>query len=271
MVREALDLKDDHGRLAGPDRRHDRTERGVAGQRVAAVQPVDGHPVKFGRLAVGPMVERVAAGAGGDPVAVVLDPKEHRKLCPDGLGDSLKEFALLARAVAHGADDQGCGAVAGIADAIGDHLVGDADGLERVVADRADEAEHLELGRAQMGAHLAAGGMGTGGADRTMEELLGRNAAGQHQRLVAVMQVQPVVGRQVRVQRRAGLVARATDVEERLAPVDEFHLDLVHEPRREHRPVEGEGAREVIAGHGSPGVRGDAGKAVAGHCGGIHR
>jgi len=129
--------------------------------------------------------------------------------------------------------------------ATADQLVSDADRLKGVVADRTDEAEHVQLRRAEVRAHLAAGGMAGPGAEGAVEELLRRDAAGEHERLVAVVEMQPVVRRKMDVQGRRGLVTGPTDVKERLAPVDEFHFDAIHRTPGGHGAIKREGPDDI--------------------------
>ena len=114
------------------------------------------------------------------------------------------------------------------------HLQGDPNGLQRVVTHRAHEAEEVEIRRAEMRTHLATGGMGIRGAQRTVEEHFRRDPAGQHQCLVAIMKVEPILRPQMSCENGARLMAGATNVEEGLAAIDQFHFHLVHSPGGKH-------------------------------------
>ena len=251
VVGEAFDGDDREQRsLAGADPTDEIAERPVAFPGIAPVEAFDRHAVELGGGTRRTIVERLGARVRGDGKAIVLDQEQDGQAGADGLGDGLEHLALLGGAIAHRAHDDGHGSRRSGTTASRHQFMGDADRLERVVAHGTHQTEDVEIRRAEVGAHLPAGGMRPRGAQETVKELNRGNAPGQHQGLVAVVEVQPVVRNQMRGQGRHRLVATAADVEKRLATIDEFHFDTVQMPGQLHPTQQLQRARQLGARDG---------------------
>jgi hypothetical protein len=96
-----------------------------------------------------------------------------------------------------------------------------------------------------MGAHLAAGRVRRPGGERTAEELDDRHAAGEQQRLVAIVQVKEIVRPEIVGDQRRRFMSRAGDVEVGESLLDEGLFDPIHFPGKEHRPVKPQQRRYV--------------------------
>jgi hypothetical protein len=103
-----------------------------------------------------------------------------------------------------------------------------ADGVQSIVADGADDRRNIESAGGEMRAHLPTGRMGIGCRKQAGKELTNGHAARQHQCLVAIMQMQPVVVLKEFVEKRRGLVAGARNMEMCYALLDEFSLKAIY-------------------------------------------
>lgn len=79
-----------------------------------------------------------------------------------------------------------------------------------------------------MRTYLPAGGMRIGCRKQAGKELTNGHAARQHQGLVAIMEMQPVVVLKEFVEKRCGLVAGAGNVKMCYALLDEFSLEPIY-------------------------------------------
>ena len=75
-------------------------------------------------------------------------------------------------------------------------------------------------------------------AEHAVQIRFRRNAGRQRQRLVAVVQMEPIVGREVQAQRRHPLVTAAGDMEERFAPIDQIGFGRIELPAQQHPAIE---------------------------------
>jgi hypothetical protein len=96
-----------------------------------------------------------------------------------------------------------------------------------------------------MRAHLAAGGMRLSGRKQAAEELYKREPARQQQRLVAIMQMQPVMGAKKVNEKRGRLMAGARDMKVRKALLDQILLNTINLPRQKHGAVQAKQRRNV--------------------------
>ena len=191
-------------------------ERVVGGERIAAVHLDD--------LQVGEPDHQLGDGAAGgvhldghrDGVAVVLDEVHHRKLEIAGAVERLPELALGGGAFARRHQHNlvivhQVGAVFNLVVlAVAKPGLGAADGLEELGPRGAGRADDVEVLVAPVGRHLTAAGVGVvGGAHRRQQLLGGRHTQAQTQRPVAIVGVEPVVGRAEYLRRggQYGLVA----------------------------------------------------------------
>ncbi len=241
---------------------HGLAQHGQAGQRVAAVHVAD-EQVREGAHQLG---DRPAGGLHldrhGDGVAVVLDQVEHGQLAVAGRVEALPELALRGGAVAGRAVDHlvlletardraafwvelGVGQVeAGL---------GAAHGLQELGAGGGGPGDHVQPGVAPVRGHLAAARGGVVlGPHGAQQHLLGRHAQLQHQRPVAVVAVEPVVGR---LQGHAGrhqhgLVPGAADLEVDAVLALELDLLVVDATGEVHGAVDAQQGAPVELGTG---------------------
>ena len=182
-----------------------------------------GHHVGHrGRLLIG--------GGHGDGKAVVRDHEEDRQMEGARAVEALPELPLAAGALSEAHVGQ-LVAVRGEAElgpagevAAG---LGRADGRDALAAGRARLGDDVERRAAPVVRHLAATAGGVlGRPDGLQEDLLGRHAQPQHERLIPVVREEPVVGgAQVAGEGQAEcLVAGARDLEE--DPALLLHADL---------------------------------------------
>ena len=229
---EALDAEHDDGgpaRLAhlgddlakAPDRR----------DHIVAVDALNRNPAEHVLLARWQGEERAPAGARRDRERVVLDDPEDRQLAGRRGQDRLQHLALLRRAVAYRAVDDGSRGV-------GLDRLGDAAGVQPAAAHGAGHAHQVEVGGAHDGVHGPAAGLGGVLGEQRQEQGLGSDAAGQQERLVAVVGLQPVLLDQVGPERGGGLVAGAGDLEKRLAAARKVLLEGLDGPRHAHVAVQ---------------------------------
>ncbi|NKJ03701.1 hypothetical protein FHT28_000524 [Rhizobium sp. SG570] len=89
-----------------------------------------------------------------------------------------------------------------------------------------------------MRTHLPAGGMGIGCGEQAREELTNGHAARQHQGLVAIVQMQPVVVMEEFVEQRRRLVPGAGDMKMCYALLNEFSLKPIYFSRNKEYSME---------------------------------
>ena len=195
------------------------------------VNAMDRHAVERVRLAVGERIECLAFRRRRDGQMVVLDQKQHGQLRPDRFGTGLQKLAFLRASVTDRMEHQWPRMM------ILDHG-GHPDRLQSRITDRSWCAENLQLAiRKRMGTHLATARRRGLLAEQPVKKRARRHPARKHQRLVAVMTQQPVLGMQQRRQDRRALVPSTRNMEKRLTTVVQLEFQLVDPARRHHRPV----------------------------------
>ncbi len=274
VVRQPLAAENQQRRAVGGAGVGDRVAEAVElGADVAGVEAVDRAAEELGSRPAGQVEEGLPAGRRADRVAVVGAVEEQREAVADGLGDGLEDLALLGGAVAEAAGDE--------ARAPGPpEFLRDPDCLQRVVPRRHDHRQDVQPGVGVEAAHHPAlrGVVRVG--EQRVEDARERQAAGEQQGLVAVVDVQPVVLAQEQLQRRDALVPAVGHHEVGLAAGDQLPLPLLVGPGEGHPAVEAErtlaaavpllrlgrrhrsGRRGHGAGGGAGGIRGAAGYAV---------
>ena len=140
---------------------------------------------QFGDLAAGGL----AFDGDGDGVAVILDQIEEREALEAGDIERLPEFALAGGAIA-GSDEGDFGGVrVEIAGGFGA-----SGGLDKLGAGGRGAAHDVELAMTPVGGHLTAGGSGIGrGADGLLEHFVGRDAEGEAEGAIAIVEIEPIV------------------------------------------------------------------------------
>ena len=163
---------------------------------------------------------------------IVLDQEQHGQLQPHRFGTRLQKLAFLRAAVTDRMQHQRP------RDVILDHR-GHAHRLQRRIAHRHRRAENLQLAIGKrVRTHLPAARGRSLLAEQPVKKRARRHAARDHQRLVAVVAEQPVLGVQQRRQDGRTFVARTGYVKERLAAVVQLQFQLVDPARRHHRSVQ---------------------------------
>ena len=231
VVREALEIENEQARATGLAGVADGClEGGARGGKIDAVDAgdVQAHEL-FGRP-TGQVEEGLAGGLDRDRPAVVLDDKDHGRIGADGLSHRLHVLALLGGAIADAAEDNR--RAGQVADGLGV-----ADGVQRVVADGADDRGDVEVALREMRAHLAAGGVRRTGGEEATEEFDHRHATRQHQGLVAVMEVEPVLLAQIVGNKRGRFVTGAGHMEVGEPLLDQGLFDTIHLACHEHSAV----------------------------------
>ena len=242
VMREALHLGHEHHGTPGlADVLHGPRGHDVERHRVAAVRAHDRRAKELARGPGNGVVDRAAAGVGGDRVAVVLDPEEHGQAFARGLADGLHHLALLRGAVAHARHHDGAVGVVG-------HLARHAHGVQQPVAGGHGHGEHVKLGVVQECGHLPASGVGSCGGEQAIEEPLGLDAAPHQQRARSVVRLQPVLRAQVVGEHRRRLVPGTAELEEGLAALHELLLHRIDPARAHHGPEGRERSRPRRAG-----------------------
>ena len=133
----------------------------------------------------------------------------------------LQKFPLLRRPVPDRAEYQGARPAA-------TNDFGDAHRLQGAVTDRPDDAQYLELPVAHVRTHLPAARMGLVLAVERVEEAARCQSAGQHQGLVAIVAVQPVLVGQMQRQTGQAFVPRPRHVKEGLSPARQLLLHPIN-------------------------------------------
>ncbi len=221
--------------------------RGVARDRVAAVDLPD----REVREARDELRDRAAGrlhlDGDRDRVAVVLDDEHDRQRQVAGRVHRLPELALRGRAVSgrHVDDLVVFEAVRARLELVDEGVavsgLGAADRLEELRAGRRRRRDDVEPRVAPVRRHLpAARARVVGRADRLEQHVVGRHAELEAERPVAIVRVEPVVGR---AQGETGcrqdcFVARAADLEEDLILALELDLFVVDTARRIHGAVD---------------------------------
>jgi hypothetical protein len=232
VVAESLKIEHQKRRLATLPRRCDRSlERVARGGEVGAVDAGDRQAEKLFRGAGWEVKWRLTGRLGRDRPTIVLDDEDHRRFRAHSLCDCLEKLALLCRAIADAAQHHGRIRVIL-------HRLRRTYCLQRIVADRPNHRHHVDIARGKMRAHLPAGGMRRAGRERAAEELDDRHAAREQQRLVAIMQMQPIVRAEIVRDESRGFVPRPGHVEMREALFNEALLDAIDFAREEHRTVQ---------------------------------
>ena len=232
VVRDPFDVHQNDRRSTHPTHPANHVaEKPAAGQRVTSVDRLDSNAHEVGRIAIRQREEGLAARRCGYGKRVVFDQEKDRKLVAHRLCDRLHDLALLRRAVTQAAQhDRPSLALPDFGS--------DADGLQRVVADRAAQAENVAGTPTHVGAHLAPLGRRCCAAKQVVEERFQRHSAGDHQRLVAVMGVEPIRWPEMRGHRGDGLMPGARHMERGESPVDEPLFERVDLARQRHHPVQ---------------------------------
>ena len=234
MIGQPLAGKQHQRRAAlGPHSRHDRPESVVRGGSVAAIDALDRHAVEFRGIPVGAGEKRLADRRCRDRPLVILDEKQHGQRVANGLGAGLEKFTFLRGPIADGAQD----------DRVAQPIVdrgSDTDGLQSVVADRPDHAEHVMGGAAEVGGHLPAFGRRARFAQQAREEIEDGKPTTEQQGLVPIMAMKPVVRAEVGRECGGRLMSGAGHMEESKPLRDQRLFAQVDRPRRQHRAIDRE-------------------------------
>ena len=276
VVREGVAVGTDHVRVhqrrafAGAGVVH-RLHHGVeGGEDVAPVHFLDEEAGETGEQLRHRASRGVDLHRDGDGVAVVLHQEDDRKLEVAGGIHGLPEFALAGGALAGGAEDD-LVALDGLVAALDTLDLGvpqprlrRAHGLEELGAGGARGADDVEVLVAPVRRHLPAAGVGVVGRADGGEELLGRgHAEAEAEGPVAVVEVEPVVGRAEDLGGggQHALVAGAGDLEKDAVLTLELDLLVVDPAGQQHRLVNVEevGLFELGGGSGAAGSRGHVG------------
>jgi hypothetical protein len=111
--------------------------------------------------------------------------------------------------------------------------VSNADCLEGLISDGADQAQEMEFRSAEVGAHLTSGRMGLSGTEKAVEKLVEGQPPGDHQGFIPIVQVKPIVQDQVRLQGGGRFMSGSADMKKALTAMDQLHFHPVHFPCQE--------------------------------------
>ena len=233
--------------LAGADVCRRVAQRAQARQKVGAVDRIN---VEAGERSHEP--RDIAAGRlnldrNRDGVTVIFDEEQDRQLLDARRAQRLPELAFARGAFAERHVGDLVGVVARVAIrnlryATVDHgRFGRADRLQHLRARRARFRDDVEPFMAPVRRHLTAAGIRIVlGADGREQHLEGRHPELQAERSIAIVRIEPVVGR---LQRQTGgdehrFMACAADLEKDLALVLELNFLVVEFAREDHAAVD---------------------------------
>ncbi len=220
------------GPPACPGPLHRLCDLGVHGENVVAVDGGGGQAVGPGP--VGQIAAHLVTGRYRDRVPVVLDEEDDRQAVEPGEVEGLVEVALRGGALTPG-DQHHAGP------ARASQLVGDAGGVGVLGAGDRRAAEHPAAGQRPVVGHLPAPAAGiTLLGEEAEEDLLGRQAQGEHQGEVAVVGEHPV-DLAVEGERRAqldGLLPGGGDDEGHPALTVESPTAVVELAGEHHQPMD---------------------------------